>query len=467
MPTYSGGLGVLAGDTIRAAADLKVPMVGMTLLHRKGYFYQRLDSIGRQTEEPVDWVVEDFLTEMAQRTGVAIEGRTVQLRSWKYEVSGNGDFKVPVYFLDTDLPENSEWDRTLTHYLYGGDQHYRLCQEMILGIGGVKMLRALGYDQIRRFHMNEGHSSLLAIELLDEEAQQNGRESIVQADIEAVRKKCVFTTHTPVPAGQDKFPLELVNRVLSRREVGEMREVFCCGDLLNMTYLALNLSHYVNGVAKKHGEISRLMFAGYTVDAITNGVHAETWATESFSQLYDHYIPGWRQDNFSLRYAFGIPKEEIWQSHAKAKKKLVQIVNQETNAGLDVDLLTLGFARRAAAYKRPDLLFTDTRAAETDCSQSRPFAGRICREGASARFGGQGTDPTNISRQGVASERYQNCLSSELQHGAWKDDDLRGRCLAQHATTSSRSVRNQWNESSRERCAESERLGRLVDRGLC
>ena len=359
MATYSGGLGVLAGDTIRAAADLKVPMVGMTLLHRRGYFYQRLDSIGRQTEEPVDWVVEDFLTEMAQRSAVAIEGRAVQLRSWKYEVSGNGDFKVPVYFLDTDLPENSDWDRTLTHYLYGGDQHYRLCQEMILGIGGVKMLRALGYDQIRRFHMNEGHSSLLAIELLDETAQQSGRESIVQADIEAVRKMCVFTSHTPVPAGQDKFPLDLVNRVLSRREVDEMRDVFCCGDLLNMTYLALNLSHYVNGVAKKHGEISRLMFAGYTVDAITNGVHAETWATESFSQLYDHYIPGWRQDNFSLRYAFGIPKEEIWQSHAKAKKKLVQFVNQETNAGLDVDLLTLGFARRAAAYKRLDLLFTD------------------------------------------------------------------------------------------------------------
>ena len=153
--------------------------------------------------------------------------------------------------------------------------------------------------------------------------------------------------------------MDLVNRVLSRREVDEMRDVFCCGDLLNMTYLALNLSHYINGVAKKHGEISRLMFAGYTVDAITNGVHAETWATESFSQLYDRYIPGWREDNFSLRYAFGIPKDEIWQSHAKAKKKLVQFVNQETNAGLDVDLLTLGFARRAAAYKRPDLLFTD------------------------------------------------------------------------------------------------------------
>jgi starch phosphorylase len=334
-------------------------MVAITLLHRKGYFYQRLDASGRQTEEPVDWVVADFLTEMAQRSAVAIEGRTVQLRSWKYEVSGNGGFTVPVYFLDADLPENSEWDRTLTHYLYGGDQRYRLCQEMILGIGGVKMLRALGYNQIQRFHMNEGHSSLLAIELLDEEAQQRGRESIVPADIEAVRKKCVFTSHTPVPEGHDKFSLDLVNRVLSRREVDEMRDVFCCGDLLNMTYLALNLSHYVNGVAKKHGEISRLMFAGYNVDAITNGVHAETWAAESFGQLYDRYLPGWRQDNFSLRYAFGIPKEEIWRAHSQAKKKLVQFVNQETNAGLDVDLLTLGFARRAAPYKRLDLLFTD------------------------------------------------------------------------------------------------------------
>jgi starch phosphorylase len=150
-----------------------------------------------------------------------------------------------------------------------------------------------------------------------------------------------------------------VNRVLSRREVDEMRDVFCCNDLLNMTYLALNLSHYVNGVAKKHGEISRLMFAGYNVDAITNGVHAETWAAESFGQLYDRYLPGWRQDNFSLRYAFGIPKEEIWRAHSQAKKKLIQFVNQETNTGLDVDLLTLGFARRAAPYKRLDLLFTD------------------------------------------------------------------------------------------------------------
>ena len=134
IPTYSGGLGVLAGDTIRAAVDLKVPMVAVTLLYSRGYFYQRLDASGWQIEEPVDWVVEDFLTEMPQRISVTIEGRDVQVRAWKYEVGDSGDFTVPVYFLDTDFQENSEWDRTLTHYLYGGDPHYRLCQEIVFGL---------------------------------------------------------------------------------------------------------------------------------------------------------------------------------------------------------------------------------------------------------------------------------------------------------------------------------------------
>ncbi|MBI2364105.1 MAG: alpha-glucan family phosphorylase [Deltaproteobacteria bacterium] len=359
MPTYSGGLGVLAGDTIRAAADLKVPMVAVTLLHRKGYFYQRLDSTGWQIEEPVDWAVNDFLVELPQRTSVTIEGRTVFLRAWKYDIAGPGDFFVPVYFLDSDLPDNSEWDRTLTHYLYGGDLHYRLCQEVILGIGGVRILRALGHQAIERYHMNEGHSSLLALELLDEEAARAGRQTPVREDIEAVRQKCVFTTHTPVAAGHDQFPMSLVNQIVGRREVEEMRDVFCCGDLLNMTYLGLNLSHYVNGVAKKHGEIARHLFAGYNIDAITNGIHAATWAAEPFSQIYDHYIPGWRLDNFSLRYAMSVPKQEIWLAHAQTKKSLIQLVNQETNAGMDVDILTLGFARRSATYKRADLLFAD------------------------------------------------------------------------------------------------------------
>jgi len=264
-----------------------------------------------------------------------------------------------VYFLDTDLPDNSEWDRTLTHFLYGGDQRYRLCQEVVLGIGGVRMLRALGYGSVARFHMNEGHASLLTLELLDENARGTGRPSITHEEIEEVRQQCVFTTHTPVPAGHDQFPLELVEQVLGRREVFTMPEVFCCEGRLNMTYLALNLSHYVNGVAKKHGEVSQHLFAGYVIDSITNGVHAPTWTAEPFQRLYDRHIPGWRQDNFSLRYALSIPKPEVWQAHSQAKRQFIHYVNRETNAGMDVDVFTLGFARRATTYKRADLLLTD------------------------------------------------------------------------------------------------------------
>ena len=360
MPTYSGGLGVLAGDTIRAAADLKVPMVAVTLLHRRGYFYQRLDHAGRQTEEPVDWAVDDFLTELPERVSVTIEGRVVAVRAWKYDVAGPRDFSVAVYFLDSDVPENAEWDRTLTHYLYGGDPHYRLCQEVILGIGGVRMLRALGHREIARYHMNEGHSSLLALELLDEEARRAGRPAPNRDDVQIVREKCVFTTHTPVVAGHDQFPMTLVHQILGRQDVEEMKDVFCCGDVLNLTFLALNLSRYVNGVAKKHGEIARLMFAGYDVDAITNGIHAANWAAEPFAELYDRYIPGWHQDNSSLRSAMGIAKQEIWQAHRAAKRALLQWVNREMNAGMDVDVFTIGFARRAASYKRTDLLFSDS-----------------------------------------------------------------------------------------------------------
>ena len=360
MPTYSGGLGVLAGDTIRAAADLRVPMVAVTLLHRKGYFYQKLDRSGWQQEEPVEWVIEDFLHLMPQRTKVVIEGREVQVQCWRYEAKGVNGYVVPVYFLDTDIPENSEQDRPLTHYLYGGDKRYRLCQEAILGLGGVRMLRALGLKQIERFHMNEGHAALLGVELLEEHARKANRTQITAADLEAIRQKCVFTTHTAVPAGHDKFDLDLVRQVLGHRDVLlDWKAALVVDGQFNMTYLALNLSGYVNGVAKKHGEVSRLMFARYEIDSITNGVHAATWASPPFTVLFDKYIPDWRRDNFSLRYALSIPGHEIWEAHTRAKKQLIQFVNHETNAGMDADALTLGFARRAAAYKRADLLFDD------------------------------------------------------------------------------------------------------------
>jgi starch phosphorylase len=359
MPTYSGGLGVLAGDTIFSAADHKLPMVAVSLLHRKGYFHQRLKPDGTQVEEPVAWQVDDFLTEHPERVAVDIEGRTVAIRCWEYGVTGRGGHNVPVYFLDTDLPENGDWDRTLTHYLYGGDSHYRLCQEVVLGVGGVRMLRALGHRNVQRFHMNEGHASLLTLELLDERLRRTGRWVAGPEDVEEVREQCVFTTHTPVAAGHDKFPMDLAKRVLGKHGAFDQRDVFSSDNVLNMTYVALSLSHYVNGVAKRHGEVSRDMFAGYHIDSITNGVHAGRWTSEPFQTLFDRYIPGWREDNFSLRYALNVPRHEVWTAHREAKKALLEYVNHETNAGMDLDYLTLGFARRAATYKRADLLFTD------------------------------------------------------------------------------------------------------------
>jgi starch phosphorylase len=359
MPTYAGGLGVLAGDMVRSAADMRVPMVAVTLLHRHGYFYQRLDASGWQTEEPDHWVVEDFLTDTGSRIDVTIEGRLVHVRAWRCDVTGDSQFAVPVYFLDTDLAQNSDWDRTLTHYLYGGDPHYRLCQEIVLGVGGVRMLHALGYRSLERFHMNEGHAALLALELLREERERAGRSTIERADVEAVHDKCVFTTHTPVAAGHDQFPLELVEQVLGDRHAWGIDDSVCHEGQLNMTFLALSFSRFVNGVAKKHGEVAQHMFAGYKIDAITNGVHAATWVSPSFGALFDRYIPSWRQDNFSLRYALSIPDSELWIAHQTSKHALIEYVNCETNAGLDTQLLTIAFARRATAYKRPDLIFDD------------------------------------------------------------------------------------------------------------
>lgn len=359
LPTYSGGLGVLAGDTILSAADMKVPMVAVSLLHRKGYFFQRLTDEGRQIEEPVAWSVDDFTKEMEPRISITIENRRVQVRCWRYDVVGLSGYAIPLYFLDTDLEENDPQDRELTWYLYGKDKKYRLCQEILLGIGGVRMLRALGYDRLERFHMNEGHASLLTLELLEEAMRRNGTDTISEAEVAAVRRQCVFTTHTPVEAGHDKFPMDLVRQVFGDHQVFLMENVFCCENMLNMTYLALNLSHYVNGVAKKHGEVSRIMFGGYKIDAITNGVHAARWASPPFQKLFDEHIPGWREDNFSLRYALSLPRSEVMEAHLKNKRRLLQIVNRETNAGMDADALTIGFARRATSYKRADLVFDD------------------------------------------------------------------------------------------------------------
>ncbi len=360
VPTYAGGLGILAGDTLRAAADAGIPMVGISLLSRKGYFRQQFDDSGWQTESPINWPINDYLQLQEPRVEVDIEDRKVTIRTWRYDIQGIDGSVVPVFLLDTNVDTNMDYDRNLTEYLYGGDDQYRLCQEIILGIGGIKILRALGYNDINRYHMNEGHSSLLLFELLEELIVQDGSEKPSEKHLSEIRQQCVFTTHTPVAAGHDRFSFKLANRLLNKcRTFRVLGKSMGCNDDLNLTYLALNASHYINGVAKRHREISKRMFVGYNIDSITNGVHATTWACTEIQDLFDEYIPDWRRDNASLRYAISIPRDKFWQAHSQAKRRLLEYVNKVCNSGMDLNVFTIGFARRATQYKRTTLLFTD------------------------------------------------------------------------------------------------------------
>jgi starch phosphorylase len=360
LPTYSGGLGILAGDTIRTAADMEVPLVAVTLLPRKGYLHQGFDAAGNQIEKPESWKISDHLKPLNARVTVVVEKREVTVRAWRYDAVGMTGFKVPVLFLDTDLRVNDKKDRELSYYLYGGDNYYRLCQEYVLGVGGVRMLRTLGYEHIDRFHMNEGHAAFLILQLFNEEMERTGGRTIKPEHIDSVRRKCVFTTHTPVPAGHDNFPMTLVRKVIGPHKIWHIEsQLSGNSDTLNMTYLAMNFSHYINGVSKQHGKTSQKMFNSYRIDAITNGVHAATWTAQPFRKLLDRYIPAWRQDNLSIRYALSVPPEEIWEAHAKCKARLISYVAKEQKVKLNPKAFTIGFARRATAYKRADLVLRD------------------------------------------------------------------------------------------------------------
>ena len=361
IPTYAGGLGILAGDMLRSAADLEVPVVGVTLVHHNGYFRQRLDPQGNQSQEPDHWNPPDHLQLTEVRVAVTIEGRVINIQAWQFSIRGISGHVVPVYFLDAAMSSNSPWDQHLTDSLYADGEHYRLCQEVVLGIGGVAALDALGHSGVETYHMNEGHSALLALELLEQQMRKRGSDSPTDDDLQAVRRRCVFTTHTPVPAGQDKFAKALVRQVLGEERARYLETTGCCLDdgILNMTYLALRCSHYINGVAMHHGEISQGMFPNYPIRAITNGVHAVTWTSVPFRDLFDRHIPEWRRDNLYLRYAIGIPLEEIREAHMAAKRALVEAVKRSSGVQLDISQLIVGFARRAASYKRSDLLFSN------------------------------------------------------------------------------------------------------------
>lgn len=373
IPTYSGGLGVLAGDVLRSAADLEIPMVGVSLIHRKGYFEQHLDAYGNQLETPSDWAPEFHLERLAPRVTVSIEGRDVRVGAWQYLFKGTSGHQVPLVFLDTDLEENSGADRGLTDFLYGGDQRYRLCQEVILGFGGIAMLRALGYTRILTFHMNEGHSALATLGLLEERGGHRPDGGFSEIDIETVRQQCAFTTHTPVPAGHDRFETELVYRVLGENRAQMLSQLQLLNGALNMTELALRLSHFVNAVSMRHAEVSRAMFPNYRICGITNGVHAANWITASFAELFDRYMVGWRSDNFYLRYAEGIPLTDIRHAHEQAKQELLRQIRWLTGSQLDEKVFTIGFARRATSYKRGDLLFTNLERLKQVARQGGPI----------------------------------------------------------------------------------------------
>ena len=360
IPSYGGGLGILAGDMLRSAADLELPIIAVTLVHRKGYFRQSLDAEGNQSEEPDPWIPEAVLQPVEGTFTVNIENRDVHVRAWRYNLHGMSGFVVPVYLLDSDLPENSEWDRALTDTLYGGDSRYRICQEVLLGIGGVSLLRNVGVKNANSYHMNEGHAAFLTLALLEDQMKLRKYTVPVEADVEVVRRRCLFTTHTPVQAGHDRFPWELVKQVLGEPRTVLLQQVgFGAEGFLNMTNLALHFSRYVNGVAMRHGEVSQDMFPQFPIHAITNGVHAATWASPPFQDLFDREIPEWRRDNAYMRYAVGIPLEEIKKAHCLAKSALLKEVHRRSGMLLDESALTIGFARRAATYKRADLLFKD------------------------------------------------------------------------------------------------------------
>jgi len=373
VPTYAGGLGILAGDTVRSAADLELPLVAVTLVSRNGYFRQELDAEGRQTERAEPWEPEKYATRLSAGVAVRLDGREVWVSAWLHLVQGQTGGQVPVILLDTDLPFNSREDRGITDRLYGDDGVNRLKQEIVLGVAGIRMLQALGFT-IRKYHMNEGHSALLSLELMRRfaypaELLRPGEPSF---DLPRVRDMCVFTTHTPVEAGHDKFPYDMVTRVLGDYVDVATLKALCGPDVLNLTSLALNLSEYVNGVAERHAETSRRMYPGRPVHSITNGVHPYTWTGASFAALYDRWVPGWRHEPQLLVRADRIPDEAVWQAHCVQKQALIDRIRQQTGIVLRADLPIIGFARRMTEYKRPDLLFADIERLRR-MSRAQPF----------------------------------------------------------------------------------------------
>ena len=348
IPTYSGGLGVLAGDAIRSSSDLRLPVVAVTLVSKKGYLKQKLTLDGWQQEYPEEWDPSKFMKLLPETVTIKIKGRDVKIGVWVYEQESLTGGTIPVLFLTTDVEGNAQEDREITDFLYGGDEKYRLKQEIVLGVGGVRILEALKIN-VKKYHMNEGHSSLLTLELLKNN----------NWNVDKVKNSCVFTTHTPVAAAFDRFSYDLISEVLETEVPLEILKKFGGQDKLNMTLLALNLSKYTNGVTEAHMEYSRKLFPGYHIQEITNGVHSYTWTCPQFRKLFDKYIPRWANEPELLVRVDTIPDEDLWEAHLRAKQNLLDLVETSSGLKMDIDVLTLGFARRATEYKRATMIFSN------------------------------------------------------------------------------------------------------------
>jgi starch phosphorylase len=372
MHTYSGGLGVLAGDTVRSAADLALPMVFVTLVSRQGYLRQEIDEDGRQVDRSDPWDVTEWATPLSPVQAAMIEGRPVWVRPWLYELTSSHGNKVPVLLLDTNVEQNDPQDRTITDWLYGGDNEYRLKQEIVLGIGAERVLLALGF-KIETYHLNEGHAALLPLALLRHHPRpENAPAGMLPYDVEAVRKQCVFTTHTPVEAGHDRFAYDDVRRVLGDFVPFDHLKALGGHEHLNMTTLALSLSGFVNGVSLRHAEVTRHMFPGHRIHGITNGVHLGKWTHPSFARLFSEIAPDWEDKPEMLSEIESISDEAIWAAHEGAKRELVDLVRERTGTELDPHLPIISFARRMTSYKRPSLIFSDW-ARLLDIHQRFPF----------------------------------------------------------------------------------------------
>jgi starch phosphorylase len=362
IPTYSGGLGVLAGDTMRSAADLGLDFHPVTLLYRGGYFDQQLAADGTQSATAVRWDPEEHLERLEPTVEVEIGGRTVVVRAWRRSYTGDGGAVVEAVLLDCSDPANAPEHRALTERLYSGDSAHRLAQELVLGLAGPRMLKALGLVP-DVWHMNEGHASFAAVEVL----------AATGGDVATTRARCKFTTHTPVPAGHDRFDRALVEATVDAATQRGLARVWGQDTPeLNMTKLGLALCGWVNGVARRHAEVSREMFPGHRIHAITNGVHSSSWTAPAMAELFDAECPGWRGSAARLRWIETAEPSRVAAAHDQGQRALFEAVEARTDVKLDPGVFTIGFARRATAYKRAALLLRDVQRLK---SVARAFGG--------------------------------------------------------------------------------------------